>query len=262
MYAEERQQHIETLLAGSGRVAVVDLATHFDVSGETVRRDLDQLEQRGVLRRVHGGAVAANRISRAEESVAQRRDRNASAKDRIASAAMRLIPASFTGAIAIDSGTTTGMLAEHLARWQPERETQTCVVITNSIHIAAIVADNPHLEIQTVGGRLRGITGAAVGTGTLSELTRLRPDIAFIGANGVHDEFGLSTPDADEAAVKTMLTRGARRAVALVDETKLGVETLVSFARLDDLDMIVTDTEPDVALAAALETAGVEVVVA
>lgn len=262
MYAEERQLHIEALLASDGRVAVVELASALDVSTETVRRDLDQLEARGALRRVHGGAVAANRISRAEESVAQRRDRNASAKERIAAAGMKLVPANFTGTIAIDSGTTTGMFAERLARWQPEREKQTCAVITNSIHIAAIVAENPHLEIHTVGGRLRGITGSAVGAGTLAELGRLRPDVAFIGANGVHGEFGLSTPDPDEAAVKTMLTRGARRAVALVDETKLGVETLVSFARLDDLDTIVSDVHPDAALATALEIAGVEVVIA
>lgn len=262
MYAEERQQHIEALLAARGRVAVIDLATHFDVSSETVRRDLDQLETRGVLRRVHGGAVAASRISRAEESVAQRRGRNADAKERIAAAAMALIPASFTGAIAIDSGTTTGRLAEHLSRWQPENPAQTLVVITNSIHIAATVADNPNIEIHMLGGRLRGITGAAVGAGTLAELTTLRPDIAFIGANGVHEEFGLSTPDGEEAAVKTVLTRGARRAVVLVDETKLGVETLVSFARLGDLDTIVTDAHPDAELAAALDAAGVEVVVA
>src|SRR5664279_1174593 len=79
MYAEERQQHIEGQLAEAGRVAVIELARTFDVSSETVRRDLDQLEARGVLRRVHGGAVSAARVSRIEESVAQRTDRNSDA---------------------------------------------------------------------------------------------------------------------------------------------------------------------------------------
>src|SRR5690606_28572412 len=153
---------------------------------------------------------------RAEESVAQRSDRNAQAKQQIAAAAMALVPASFTGSIAIDAGTTTGALAQLLARWTPESPDARLVVITTSIHIAAAVSDNPHIEVHTVGGRMRGITGAAVGATTLGQLERLRPDIAFIGANGVHERFGFSTPDAEEAAVKTALTRAAHRAVALV----------------------------------------------
>ena len=262
MYAEERQQHIEALLSTSGRVAVVDVAAELGVSTETVRRDLDHLEARGVLRRVHGGAIAASLLGRTEESVSQRRDRNTAAKDRIAAAAMALLPPNFTGAIAIDAGTTTGMLAQRIARWQPENAKQRLVVITNSIHIAATVSDNPHIEIQTLGGRMRGITGAAVGATTLTQLSALRPDISFIGANGIHERFGLSTPDTEEAAVKTALTRGAQRAVALADESKLGVESLVSFAALSDIDMLVTDAAPDAALGESFEAAGVEVVIA
>ncbi|MCW4386397.1 DeoR/GlpR family DNA-binding transcription regulator [Salinibacterium sp. SYSU T00001] len=262
MYAEERQQHIEELLGRAGRVAVIDLANDLKVSSETVRRDLDQLESRGVLRRVHGGAVAASRVGRAEESVAQRRDRNAAAKERIARAAMALVPPGFSGAIALDAGTTTGRLAEKLAQWQPEKAGTRLVVITTSIHIAAALAESPHLDVHTIGGRMRGITGAAVGASALAQLAAWRPDISFIGANGLHDGFGLSTPDSDEAAIKSALTRQARRAVALVDETKLGVESLVNFASLDELDTVITDAAPPPPLVDALDTAGVEVVLA
>ncbi|PWB97283.1 DeoR/GlpR family DNA-binding transcription regulator [Salinibacterium hongtaonis] len=262
MYATERQQQIENRLADDGRVTVVDLAREFDVSNETVRRDLDQLELRGVLRRVHGGAVSAARISRTEESIAQRSDRNAAAKERIALAALALIPSTFSGAIAIDSGTTTGMLAQGLSRWQPDTPDRSLTVITHSIAIASAVSDNPHIEVQIIGGRLRGITSAAVGPTTLAQLSRLRPDIAFVGANGLHSDFGFSTPDPDEAAVKTALTRGARRAIALVDASKLGVETLVSFATLADIDTLVTDKQPDIDLSHPLRDADVEVVLA
>jgi DeoR family fructose operon transcriptional repressor len=262
MYAEERQERIAQTVSEAGRVVVADLARLFDVTTETVRRDLAQLETRGVLRRVHGGAVAAANSSRVEESVAARRDRNTAAKQTIAQAAMALVPDSFSGAIAIDAGTTTGFLAEHVARWRPAGAHQSLVVITNSIAVASIVSDNADVEVHLLGGRLRGITSAAVGASTLAQLSHMRPDIAFIGANGVHAEFGLSTPDQEESAVKTALTRGARRAVALVDGSKLGQETLVSFADLADLDTLITDTEPQPDLTGALRDAEVEVLVA
>lgn len=262
MYAEERQERIAQTVSEAGRVVVADLARLFDVTTETIRRDLAVMETRGVLRRVHGGAVAGANSSRLEESVAARRDRNTGAKQSIALAAMALVPASFSGAIAIDAGTTTGFLAEHIARWRPASAHQTLVVITNSIAVAGVVSENPDVEVHLLGGRLRGITSAAVGAATLMQLSHMRPDIAFIGANGVHAEFGLSTPDQEESAVKTALTRGARRAVALVDASKLGQETLVSFADLSDLDTLITDTEPQPDLSGALRNAEVEVLVA
>lgn len=262
MYAAERHDHIGSLIARDGRVVVTDLAGSLGVTTETIRRDLAHLELRGIAQRVHGGAVAASKSSRAEESIAQRRDRNSRAKSRIARAAMDLVPSSFSGAIALDAGTTTGLLAEHLTRWRPDAPHQSLVVITNSLSVAGLVSENPDIEVQLLGGRLRGITSAAVGTSTLAQLARLRPDIAFIGANGVHAEFGLSTPDDEESAVKSALTRGARRAVALVDASKLGESTLVSFADLDEIDTLITDGAPDQALATALDDAGVEVTVA
>jgi len=262
MHAEERLERVQRIVTESGRVAVAELARTFDVTTETVRRDLAQLEDRGILRRVHGGAVAASNSSRVEVSLSTRRDLNTSAKARIAQAAMTFIPASFSGAIAIDAGTTTALFAEHVARWRPATPHQTLVVITNSISVASIVSENSDVELHLLGGRLRGITSAAVGSATLQQLSHLSPDIAFIGANGVHARFGLSTPDQDEAAVKTAITRGARRVVALVDATKLGEETLVSFADLGDIDTLVTDEEPNPELSSALYNAEVEVLLA
>jgi DeoR family fructose operon transcriptional repressor len=262
MHAEERLERVERIVAESGRVAVAELARRFDVTTETVRRDLAQLEDRGILRRVHGGAVAASNSSRVEVSVSTRRDINTNAKARIAQAAMTLIPATFSGAIAIDAGTTTALFAEHVARWRPSTAHQTLVVITNSISVASIVSENSDVELHMLGGRLRGITSAAVGASTLLQLSHLSPDIAFMGANGVHARFGLSTPDQEEAAVKTALVRGARRVVALVDASKLGEGTLVSFADLGDVDTLITDAEPDPELTSALYNAEVEVLLA
>lgn len=91
---------------------------------------------------------------------------------------------------------------------------------------------------------------------------KLRPDIAFVGANGIHATFGLSTPDPEEAAVKAAFVTSARRVVALADSSKLDAETLVQFATLKDVDTLITDSEPSAELTAALADAGVDVVIA
>jgi DeoR family fructose operon transcriptional repressor len=262
VYAEERQDRIERLIASTGRVAVLTLANDFDVTTETIRRDLAQLADRGALRRVHGGAVASTIAARFEETIADRRDINAAAKARIATAAMTLIPSSFSGSIAIDGGTTTEALADRVARWIPDTPLQSLLVITNSLGVATTVSLNPQVEVQLLGGRVRRVTSAAVGSATLAQIQRMRVDIAFIGANGVHPEFGLSTPDEEEAAVKSALTRGARQAVSLADATKLGREALVRFADLDEVATLITDEQPASVLAAALREAAVEVIVA
>ncbi len=113
-----------------------------------------------------------------------------------------------------------------------------------------------------MGGRVRAPTSAAVGSGTVVRFGRLRADVAFVGANGVSAGFGLSTPDADEAAVKAAIVRSARRVVLLVDSSKFDEETLVSFASLEDIDALITDSAPTGALAAAFADADVEVVIA
>lgn len=262
MYAEERQDRIERLIHSAGRVAVQTLALEFDVTTETIRRDLAVLADRGALRRVHGGAVASTTAARIEETIAERRDLNASAKAKIATAAMTLLPSSFSGSIAIDGGTTTGALAERVARWSPDSSSQSLLVITNSLGVATTVSANPEIEVQLLGGRVRAVTSAAVGSVTLAQAQRLRFDLAFIGANGVHPEFGLSTPDEEEAAVKSALTRGARRAISLADASKLGKEHLVRFADLDEVAYLVSEEQPGPVLAAALREAAVEVIVA
>ncbi len=132
MYATERHDAIAAALQSAGRVSVADLAEHFDVTTETVRRDLDALESAGRLRRVHGGAVPVGRSSVVELTVAEREVQHNSAKSAIARAAMRLVPPTFTGSIALDAGTTCAAVAAELVRWEPATAGATLTVITNS----------------------------------------------------------------------------------------------------------------------------------
>ncbi|MET4637497.1 DeoR/GlpR family DNA-binding transcription regulator [Mycetocola sp. 2940] len=259
MYAIERHERIAELLQASGRVTVTDLADSLSVTAETVRRDLDVLERQGALRRVHGGAVASGKTSLVESTVADRAVRAREAKVAIARAGFALVGDNFRGSILLDAGTTTGALAELLADWRGDEH---ITVITNSVPIAALLHRNPALDLHLLGGSVRGVTGAAVGGSTIEQLAHLRPDIAFLGANGISADFGLSTPEERESAVKSAMVRAARRTVALVDSSKLGDEALHRFAELRDLDTLITDADPIGTLSAALDADEVEVIVA
>ncbi|MFJ4228383.1 DeoR/GlpR family DNA-binding transcription regulator [Paenarthrobacter nicotinovorans] len=263
MFAEERQQLISALVAERGRVSVTDLADRFSITTETIRRDLAALEVSGNLRRVHGGAVPSDRLSTREESILERAVQRQAEKLRIASAALALIPEPTTGSILLDAGSTTETLAELLAQRTPSaNSTEELVVITHAIPIAGKLSSTQGIALQILGGRVRGLTQAAVGQSTVEAAYRLRPDIAFVGTNGIHPVFGLSTPDPEEAAVKAAFVKSARRVVALADSSKLDAETLVQFATLKDVDTLITDQQPSAELSAALADAGVDVVVA
>lgn len=257
MYATERQESISRFIATDGRVSVVDLARRFDVTTETVRRDLAQLESAGRLRRVHGGAVAATRVSTAEVSWRERAAVNRDAKLTIARHALTVIPTESAGSVYLDAGTTTAVIAQLLTErpaGAPELE-----VVTHSMTIAHILAGARGLRLTAIGGRVRGLTGAAVGAQTVGAIAHLRPDIAFIGTNGVSAAFGLSTPDPDEAAVKRAIIEAARQVCVVADADKFDIELLESFGRLDDIDLLITDVAPAGELGERLHAAEVEV---
>lgn len=257
MYATERQQVIEKLVSVEGRAAVIDLARRFGVTTETVRRDLAQLEAAGAVRRVHGGAVARSRVSTAESSVAERAERRREAKLAIAARALDAVPVGFDGSIYLDAGTTTAALAHMLV--ERSAASRPLEVVTHSMTIAHVLAGSTGLSLTAIGGRVRGLTAAAVGSQTVDAISHLRPDIAFVGTNGLSGTFGLSTPDPDEAAVKRAIIASSRRSIVLADADKLDAELLVSFGRLDDIDVLVTDGAPSAMLKEAVSAAGVEV---
>lgn len=255
MYPEERQQAIAAQVLTRGRASVAELAQAYDVTTETVRRDLAVLDKAGVLRRVHGGAVPVRALHLVESSVDERQSTRSGHKQAIARAAAEFIPQS-GATILFDAGTTTARLA---ACVPADRD---LMAVTNSVPIAARLAGIESVSLQLLGGRVRGLTQAAVGDQAISALGSLRVDIAFIGANGISVRHGLSTPDPDEAAVKRAMVGCANFVVVLADSSKIGQEEFVSFAGLDQVDVLVTDSEISAEDLAQLSDAGVEVVVA
>lgn len=255
MYAEERQQAIAAHVINKGRASVADLAKTYDVTTETVRRDLAALDRAGVVRRVHGGAVPARALHLVEPGVGEREETRADYKDAIAAAAAEFFPLSGASML-LDAGTTTARIASILPT---DRE---LVVVTNSVPIAARLAGMSSVTLQLLGGRVRGLTQAAVGEQALRVLDSLRVDIAFVGTNGISVRHGLSTPDSEEAAVKRAMVQCANYVVVAADSTKVGREDLVSFASIEKVDTLITDAEIDDDDRRQLTSAGVEVITA
>lgn len=255
VYAAERRAAIAQRLTADGRVSVVDAAAEFGVSGETVRRDLDALERHGLARRVHGGAVARRAVQAVELGLSEREERQAVQKQRIAHAALELLPAP-GGSVIFDAGTSTGALIDAL----PADHALTA--ITHGVVTAAALARLEQVDLHVLGGRVRDATGAAIGAGTVAGYEAVGVDVAFVGANGISRERGLTTVDFGEAAVKRAIVGRAGRTVVLADSTKLEQEYVVTFAALGDVDVLVTDAAAPADSVARLRDAGVDVVLA
>lgn len=265
LLATERHDRILGRLRRDGTVTVAQIAEDCEVTAETVRRDFDRLARDGVLRRVHGGAIPAAtnpaHPSRAESSWKERQSRRAPQKRAIAAAALDYLPAAESAGIILDAGSTTEMLADlMLAEASDSHTPRSRYLLTDAVPIAGKLADVEAFDVETLGGRVRRLTGAVVGDAAVETLRRRRCEVAFIGTNGIDADFGLSTPDPAEAAVKSAMIRAARSVVLLADSSKLDRCSLVSFANLQEVSVLITDADPMPPLRAALETAGVTVI--
>lgn len=250
MYAPERQQEILRLARDGGRVDVLSLAELFQVTAETVRRDLKALDRAGLVRRVHGGAIPAGRLD-FEPDLAERESTAADQKDRIARAALAELPTE--GSVILDAGSTVARLAAAL----PLDSELTAV--THSLPTAARLADHPGIQLHLIGGRVRHRTRAAVDAWALRAYGEIRADVAFLAANGFSAEAGLTTPDLAEAAVKRAAVAAARRVVLLADSGKFGQEHFARFADLAQVDLLITDEGLTPETATAIEATGTEV---
>jgi len=253
MYAAERQQRIMAEARRAGRVEVASLADSLGVAAETVRRDLTALEQRGSLRRVHGGAIPVERLE-LEPTLAARSSRLTDVKRRIAARVLDEVPTG--GTVLLDSGSTTLAVVQLLP---PDLD---LTVVTNSVAAASALATHPGVSLYLLGGRVRGVTGAAVGEWATAALDGLVVDLVVLGTNGVSAARGLTTPDQAEALVKTAMVRSARRVLLATDSSKAGDDHLHRFATLAEVDVVVTDTGLADDVAAEWRAAGPQVVIA
>lgn len=221
------------LVQGSGRVSVSELSQRLGVSEMTVRRDLDALEHRGLVRRVHGGAVAT-RPREEGGGFAAREGWQAATKDHLGAAVAALVePGS---RVLLDAGTTTVHVAEHLAQRTP------LTIAVLSLQTAQSLADRPGIELLLVGGRSRPGERSLVGPLALRTLEALSFDCFVMSIGGVHAEHGWSEFSLDDAAVKQAGLAQSARTITVADATKLGVRAFSQVAPLGAVDCFVTDS--------------------
>lgn len=241
------------LVASDRAVSVTDLAARFGVSESTIRRDLRELEEAGLIQRTHGGAVLPD-LRRYEPSFHQKEAERRQEKNAIARIAARLVNDGDT--IILDSGTTTLALARLL------HGRTNLTVVTNSIVIAAELAGAPGVEVVVTGGILKGRTLALVGAEVARFLNKVNVDRVFLGINGIDLEAGLTTPTLAEAETKQAMIRAAREVVVLADHTKLGRVTFAHVASLQEVHRLITDAGASPQFIGQLRDAGLDVHVA
>jgi DeoR/GlpR family transcriptional regulator of sugar metabolism len=248
-----RQARILELLASRGFVTVREVAEATGVSEITARRDLVELEERKALKRTHGGAMTMRDgqveiFDASEPTFDARRRRNSKAKLAIAGRAAQLVKPGST--IALDVGTSTLELARCLRGIGEIR------IVTNNLRAASLLADSPH-AVYVPGGRVRGKELSVYGSVTADQIRTYWFDIAFIGVSGV-TEGGLFDYSPEDTEIKRIYMERAKRVVVLCDAQKFGHHSMVQVAPLDAFHMLVTDRPPAPSLAAALVSAGVE----
>jgi DeoR/GlpR family transcriptional regulator of sugar metabolism len=251
MLTDERRALILERIETRGRVLAADLTEDLAVSPDTIRRDLRDLDDAGLVRRVHGGALPRRGDA---APFAVRRRRAPEAKQSIAQRAAALV--ADQQVVIFDGGTTTLEVARALAG------DLRATVITNCPPIAVALADHPGLEVTVVGGTLRAGGLVTVGATAVDALRPVRADIVFLGICGVHPQIGVTTLDVEERLVKVAMIEGAGEVVALADHDKLGTALPMVVAPARAVTHLVTDSEASEAELAPYRQLGIEVLTA
>ncbi len=238
MLARQRQERILEEVRRTGGARVSDLVELLNVSDMTVRRDIGILAGKGLVSRVHGGATAITGRSAEEPGFAAKSGLQTAEKEAIARAAVTLVAPG--DSVAISAGTTTYAVARELLA------VPHLTVVTNSVPVGELLhaSGRDDLTVVLTGG-VRTPSDALTGPVAVAALQSLHVDWLFLGVHGFDDRAGFTTPNLVEAETDRALVRCARRVVVVADSTKWGVVGLSSIARLDEVDVLVTDSGLD-----------------
>jgi DeoR/GlpR family transcriptional regulator of sugar metabolism len=229
---EERRRYIVNVLDRQGKVIASDLSQQLNVSDDTIRRDLRDLAEAGLLMRVHGGALPR---SQSDPQYEVRETESPEAKSAIAVMAARLVQPGQV--VILDAGTTATQIAHHFPR------SLRATVITNSPPVAVALAHHDGIEVVMVGGELYKPSLANVGGAAIRALDAIRADICFLGVAGIHPEAGVSILTHEEVFVKRAMIDGASSVVAAATREKLGTAARYVVGPVSDLTHIVTERE-------------------
>ncbi len=251
MLAAERRDHLLDLLAREGKIVAKDVAAELRISEDSVRRDLRDLAAEGLCQRVYGGALP---VSPAVADLAARQTLSPDGKRQIAAAAAALVqPGS---ALILDGGTTAQAVAHALP---PGLD---CTVITHSPTIAAALLDHPRAEVFLLGGRLFKHSAVTCGAAAVEAAQNVSAELCLLGVTGVHPEAGLTTGDAEEAAMKRALAARAADTYILASAEKIGTASRFRVLPWEDVSGLITDADPHHPVLEQLAARGVEILAA
>lgn len=233
MDSKTRRTTIAERLRYQGEASIVELAALFGTSEMTIRRDLDQLEMEGLARRARGGAISVQSRS-FEPPILQRAAQSADAKRALGAAAAAMLRENET--VFLDVGTTTNEMAKAIPRDLP------ITAITSSLLIAMELATKPAVKTIVTGGVIRQGEMSLIGPRAQASFADLNIDAVFMGVAGISDTKGLTEYNLDDADVKRAAMVSGRRVIVLADESKIGRVALVTFAPLQAVDVLITDT--------------------
>ncbi|MGA8708875.1 MAG: DeoR/GlpR family DNA-binding transcription regulator [Steroidobacteraceae bacterium] len=250
LLVEERRRRICEFLRAEGRVTVEALATRFGTSQVTIRADLSALEAAGALIRTHGGALLREQE---DEPLDVKQLQHHAEKVRIAQAAVAMMRDGET--IILDSGTTTAEIARALRKG----ELKSINVITNALNVAALLMDVASIRLIVPGGILRRESNSLSGPMAEAALANLQADRLYLGADGLDPEIGVMTPHLQEAELNAKMMRISRQVVVVADSSKLLRRNISLIAKVEQLDVLITDRAAPAAAVEELRRRGVDV---
>jgi DeoR/GlpR family transcriptional regulator of sugar metabolism len=248
MLTAQRKQIILDRLRASGQVSVTVLSQEWQISEDTVRRDLRELAAEGLVQRVHGGALPK---SVALGNYERRESISTDAKVSMGKAAASLIRAGQV--VAVDGGTSNLQLVRALPK------DLACTVVTHSPLIASELRNHPLVEVILIGGKIFRHSQVAVGAETAEAIARLRTDVFFLGATGVQVETGVTTGDWEEAAIKRAFCRGSAEVVLMLSPEKLGAAAAHQIIPVEDLSVLVVSSETTDSALSQFSAIGIEI---
>lgn len=250
VFAEERKKMIVGYVKMNHKATVNELCERFSVSPATIRNDLRELADYGLLERTHGGAMIKSSVN-FELNNTEKKTVGVAQKKAIARQALKFIKDGTS--IALDAGTTCLELAKLLGNFQ------NLTVVTHDLNVAGYLDSNTQVNVIIAGGQIRQGFNYTVGEMALSGLKDLNVDVAFVAANGVHCERGLSTPEFETGSIKKVLMRNAKEVVVVAESSKINFVSFVKFGEIGDADVLITDEKADAAFVESVQAKGVRV---
>lgn len=255
---QDRHREILVQLNQNGQVLVEDLAAHLDVSPSTIRRDLTQMERNGLLRRFHGGAELVQPLLyepfRHSITYSNQEGVRFAEKSRIAKVAADMVQSGET--VAFTAGTTTTQITRYLGH------VSDITFVTNTVNVAMELSQRQDIAVFVTGGYLTPGWFSLVGNTAIQSIRSLYYDRVFIGLNGIDAAHGLTSHYVDEAAIVRAMIQQANQKIVVADSSKIGETARAVICQINEVDVVITDDQAPAAQVAAIEEAGVKVIIA